>query len=114
MGIKIAQVQVLAFYKKRQRNRLTFDEALVTAIVDQGIQDCGNLELRRRALVECLRKLPEAHRQLITQRYEPGSSVNMLAAEQGKTPKAMSEMLRRIRASLLDCIDRTLAREGHA
>jgi hypothetical protein len=40
--------------------------------------------------------------------------VNEISAEQGKAPKAVSEMLRRIRATLLDCIERALTREAHA
>ena len=82
-------------------------------LVDQSLQDAEQVEPRRRVLGECLKKLADEHRRLITRRYEPGGSVNELAAEQGKAPKAVSEMLRRIRSSLLDCIERTLAREAH-
>ena len=110
-ALKIAQMQVLAFRKRRQRSRLSFDDQLVASLVDQSIQDAEQIERRRRALGECLKKLSDEHRRLINRRYEPGGSVNELAAEQGKAPKAVSEMLRRIRSSLLDCIERTLARE---
>jgi RNA polymerase sigma-70 factor (ECF subfamily) len=110
-ALKIAQVQVLAFRKRRQRSRVMFDDQLVAALIDQSVQDAEQVEPRRRALGECLKKLTDEHRRLITRRYEPGGSVNELAAEQGKAPKAVSEMLRRIRATLLDCIERTLTRE---
>ncbi len=113
-ALKIAQLQVLAFRKRKQRGRLVFDEQLVATLVEQSVQEAEQVEPRRRALGECLKKLPDEHRRLITRRYEPGGSVNELSAEQGKAPKAVSEMLRRIRASLLDCIERTLAREAHA
>ena len=113
-ALRIAQLQVLAFRKRQQRSRLTFDDDIIVALVDQSIQDADAVEPRRRAMSECLKKLSESHRQLIKRRYEPGGSVNELAAEQGKAPKAVSEMLRRIRASLIDCIDHTLAREAHA
>lgn len=112
-ALKIAQFQVLAFRKRQQRSRLVLDEQLMAALVDQSVQDAEQVELRRRALRGCLKKLSDEHRRLITRRYEPGGSVNELAAEQGKAPKAVSEMLRRIRASLLDCVERTLAGEAH-
>jgi RNA polymerase sigma-70 factor, ECF subfamily len=51
---------------------------------------------------------------LIARRYQPGGSVNALSGERGTTPKALSEMLRRIRHSLLLCIERTLAQEAGA
>lgn len=112
-ALKIAQLQVLAFRRRRQRSRLMFDDQLLAALVDQSIQDAEQVEPRRRALGECLKKLADEHRRLITRRYEPGGSVNELAAEQGKAPKSVSEMLRRIRSSLMVCIERTLAREAH-
>lgn len=113
-ALKIAQLQVLAFRKRKQRSRLTFDDQLVALLVDQSIQDADQVEPRRRVLGECLKKLTGEHRRLITRRYEPGGSINELAAEQGKAPKAVSEMLRRIRAVLLECIERTLIRETQA
>jgi RNA polymerase sigma-70 factor (ECF subfamily) len=113
-ALKIAQLQVLAFRKRQQRNRLIFDEQLVLALVQESAQEAERVEPRRRALAVCLQKLSDEQRRLVTRRYEPGGSVNELAAEHGTTAKAVSEMLRRIRASLLDCIERTLAREAHA
>ena len=113
-ALRIAQMQVLAFRKRQQRSRLTFNDDLIVTLVDQSIRDAHSIEPRRKALSECLKKLSEPHRQLIQRRYAPGGSVNELAAEQSKAPKAVSEMLRRIRASLMDCIDQTLAREANA
>ncbi len=110
-ALKVAQMQVRAFRKRRQRTRAMFDDQLVAALIDQSVRDAEQVEPRRRALGECLKKLADEHRQLTTRRYEPGGSVNELAAEQGKAPQAVSEMLRRICATLLDCIERTLTRK---
>jgi RNA polymerase sigma-70 factor (ECF subfamily) len=113
-ALRIAQLQVMAFRKRQQRSRLLFDDQLVAALVDQSIGDAEEFEPRRQALAGCLKKLMPDQRRLIVRRYEPGGSVNELAAELGRSPKAVSEALRRIRAALLECIDRTLAREAHA
>lgn len=111
-ALRIAQFQVLAFRKRQQRTRLVFDDQLVQTLVDEYLVNAQQVEPRRRALNECLQKLPDEHRTLVMRRYEPGGSVNDMAAEQGRSPKAVSEMLRRIRAALLECIQRTLAREA--
>jgi RNA polymerase sigma-70 factor (ECF subfamily) len=65
-------------------------------------------------LSSCLHKLGLDQRQLVLKRYTPGASVTSIAAEQQKSPKAVSESLRRIRALLFDCIERTIAREARA
>ena len=72
----------------------------------------AELDRRRQALAGCLQKLPERQRQWIARRYEPGGSVGELAQQTGRTPKAMSEMLRRIRRALLLCIEHKLAHEA--
>jgi RNA polymerase sigma-70 factor (ECF subfamily) len=111
-ALKIAQLQVLAFRKRRQRDKLVFDEGLLTALVEHSIRDIDQVESRRRALADCLQKLPRDNRTLVLKRYESRGSVNEMAAETGRSPKAISEALRRIRAALLECLERTLAQEA--
>ena len=113
-ALKIAQLQVLAFRKRKARSRLVLDEQLVTSLVDDYLFEAESLDVRRRALGECLQKLSPEHRQLVMRRYEPGNSVEAIAAELGRTPGAVSEMLRRIRLNLLGCIERTVLREAHS
>jgi RNA polymerase sigma-70 factor (ECF subfamily) len=111
-ALRIAQLQALAHLKRRQRLPMTFDEPLLSILADEAMAETAELDPRRHALTGCLQKLPDHQRQLIATRYEPGGSVNELARRVGKTPKAVSEMLRRIRRSLLECIERTVAREA--
>ncbi len=105
----IARFQVMAFRKKRQRSRLHFDDELVDLLAtDASEMFLDNHDPRVGALSTCLKKLKEDQRQLVARRYEPGGCVNDIAAEQGRSPKAVSESLRRIRRSLMICIERTL------
>lgn len=113
-AMRVAQLQAMAHLKKKQRSRVAFDDELLALVADEAVAESGDADARRVALAGCLQKLPEEHRALIAQRYEPGGSVNEMAAERGSTPKALSEMLRRIRHALMLCIERTLAREAHS
>ncbi len=113
-ALKIAQLQVLAFRKRQQRDKLVFDDGLSIALLEHSVRNVEQNEPRRRALVGCLQKLPFDHRELVLRRYGSSSSVNDMAAESGRSPKAISEALRRIRCILLDCIERTLAQEAGA
>jgi len=106
-ALRIAQLQSMAHLQK-QRRRPLYDSALLDRIADEAVADIVGADGRRQALASCLQKLPEKHRQLVAARYEPGGSVNDLAAAMGKQPKAVSEMLRRVRRTLLDCIEHAL------
>jgi RNA polymerase sigma-70 factor (ECF subfamily) len=61
-----------------------------------------------------LQKLLPEQRELIARRYEPNASVKAMAEAGEATPKAISDRLRRIRKTLLDCIQQTLAEEAFA
>ena len=115
-AVGIAHMQVLAFRKRQQRDRkkLLFDETLIATLADEAVQSKNELEPRRLALLDCLKKLPERHREILMWRYTSGGRVNEMAAELGKNAKAVSELLRRIRSMLLECIERTVARESHS
>lgn len=110
-AMRIAQLQAMAHLKKRRR-RPVFDTELLERIAEDSIEDRDLADVRRQALAACLQKLSEKHRQLVARRYEPGASVMSMAAEVGSQPKAVSEMLRRIRHSLLECIQRSIATEA--
>lgn len=111
-ALRIAQLQTMAHLKKRRR-RPVFDTELLERIADEAAADREQADVRRIALAACLQKLSAKHRHLVARRYEPGASVIAMAAEIGSQPKAVSEMLRRIRHALLECIERSLG-EGAA
>ncbi len=112
-ALRIAQLQAMAFLKqKKQLNRVAFSEELLSLVAEEAIVEITEQDARRVALAGCLQKLPAHHRLLIAQRYEPGGSVNNLAQERNTAPKALSEMLRRIRTSLMKCIERTTTLEA--
>jgi len=110
-ALRIAQLQAMAHLKK-QRRRPLYDSDLLDRIAAEAVSGADVADRRRQALAHCLQKLPEKHRFLVATRYEPGASVNAMAAATGKQPKAVSETLRRIRRVLLDCIESTLAAEA--
>ena len=110
-ALRIAQLQAMAHLKK-QRRRPLYDTELMDRIADEAVTEAAESVTRRQALAHCLQKLPDKHRHLVATRYEPGASVNAMATATGKQPKAVSETLRRIRRTLLDCIERTLAAEA--
>jgi RNA polymerase sigma-70 factor (ECF subfamily) len=113
-AMRFAKLQTMAWLKRRKRFPLAFDDELLEQMAAQALGAASQLDARRAALADCLQKLSESHRALIAVRYEPESSVKALAEARHTTPCALSQMLRRIRQSLLDCVAKTLAEEAPA
>lgn len=112
-ALTVARYEVLAHRKRRARDRLVFDEALVgelAAEYERQAEPEGALQ----ALEHCLQALPAAHRDLVDCRYLHRESVQVIAARQGRSPAAVSALLYRIRGLLADCVARSLTSEEPA
>ena len=115
-AMRFAQFQAMAWLKRhrRQRERLVFDDDLANLLADEAVADEQTQDSRQQALGACIKKLEPEKRALIARRYEPDASVNAMAEEVGVTPKAISDRLRRIRRALMECIEKTIAKERWA
>ena len=111
---RVAFNQVLAWRKRRQRDRLVFSEAFLEAVAEEAAAGCEWLEERSDRLAGCISKLPRHHQELIRLRYSEGTAVEAIAAEVNRTVDAVYRMLSRIRQSLYDCVTRSLSQEGAA
>jgi RNA polymerase sigma-70 factor, ECF subfamily len=66
------------------------------------------------ALERCLDRLPEKSRQLLALRYERSLKIEQIAHELQATLDAVYQSLSRLRARLLDCVNRRLSTGGVA
>ena len=108
---KVAYYEVLAFRRKAASRRLMFDTELVSLLSEESAPP-DTVDLRRRALGGCVRKLRGPDLEVLTLRYEDARSVANIAEELERPIKSIYRSLERIRMSLLACIDKTLASEG--
>ncbi|WP_231746601.1 sigma-70 family RNA polymerase sigma factor [Maioricimonas rarisocia] len=109
---RIATYEVLKFRQKRHRDRLRFSDEFVQAVAQDAVERSEDYEERRRALEECLGKLRESDRELIQQRYAPGTSGKELAEHLGRPANSVYQSLGRIRRTLAECVKRTLKVEA--
>ena len=108
---KIAYFQTLAYLKRMKRDRLHFDDEMVGKIATVASEREEALDARVAVLRGCLRKLSDKDRDLIRRRYEFGGSLDGISKAVGRTRSAIKQALYRIRGSLMQCIEQTLAAE---
>jgi RNA polymerase sigma-70 factor (ECF subfamily) len=115
-GCRIAYFKVLDFYKKSQRCRVRFNQAMLERVAESGVEQAATLRLdeRREALAGCVEKLTARDRDLLTRRFAAGATTQSTAAAVGRSVDAVYKALAKIRQALFDCVNRTLAQEGHA
>jgi RNA polymerase sigma-70 factor (ECF subfamily) len=113
-GCRIAYFKVLDFYKKSQRSRVRFSQAMLERIAETAIEQAETLQLdvRREALAACVEKLGPRDRDLLTRRFASGATTQSTAIQVGRSVDAVYKALAKIRQALFECVTRTLAQEG--
>lgn len=110
---RIAQLQALAFFKRvRNDGQAAFEERALEQIAAAATQRAVEAKSHAEALVHCMEKLPPQHRQLVESRYRDAVPVNQIASEEGRSADAVSMTLYRIRKTLMECIQKAVAREA--
>jgi RNA polymerase sigma-70 factor (ECF subfamily) len=113
---RAAYFHVLTYRRGMRRDRLVFNDEVFAYLAERQGERMTQEgpEDRLTALRGCLDKLPPHSRQLLESRYAPGASVKDLAQVDGRSVAAVSQVLYRIRETLLECIDASLAAGGTA
>lgn len=109
---RMAYFQTLAFLKSRSRAReSSFSEELLEHLAADSDHAMDTLERRLKALGQCLARLPEPERALVSARYEAGASVRDMAAASDRSADALSMHLFRLRKRLAECIEGVLSEQ---
>jgi RNA polymerase sigma-70 factor (ECF subfamily) len=110
---RVAFLKVSNHRKRFARSKLLFSDDLLEAVATRAIELAPHLDDRREALQECIRRLHDRDRRMITARYEPGGGAKRAADASGRTLQATYKALYRIRKALFDCVTLRIA-EGNA
>lgn len=107
----IARFEALKHRRTRSRDRLVFSDAIAEMIANEGLEEADTLARERAALERCLGKLGSPGRELLEMVYQPGVKMHEVAARSGKGVEAFYKTLQRLRARLLDCVERDMREE---
>jgi len=108
---RVIYFEVMAYRKRMKRDRLLFDDDLVSRLASDANSSRGPDPEVLDALAHCLETTTPQDRELLERRYVEGQPAREIAADVGRSPHAISQALYRIRMSLLRCIQRVLSSE---
>jgi RNA polymerase sigma-70 factor (ECF subfamily) len=111
----VARYEVLNFLRTRSRRRLYFSDELNLLLIEahESLEN-DPFEDRRGALEHCMKKLRVQDADLLAACYGASTRVPDVASAWGRSTHSIHNSLRRIRRTLFECVQRTLAREGMA
>lgn len=109
---RVAQYEVLNYRRRKRHKPLVFDDEVLEVLASAALEQMDDLELRRAALENCIRKLPERDRELLQLRYRDGGSVHAAAEALHRTTGHVQRLLRKIRSGLLRCVHLRISELG--
>jgi len=102
----IAHYQALAFLKHRSRDRLCFNDSLLSQLAEEtAVLWQRSADVEQAALSQCIEELPVSKQELLEMRYSNGMPVAEIARKTGRSPGAIADALYRIRLQLAECIE---------
>ncbi len=106
----VARYEVLNDLRARRRDRLHFGDELSLSLIEaQEELEQENLDDRRSALAGCIQRLRDRDRDLLSACYGRSTGVREVARDCGRSPQSVHNSLRRIRRTLFECVQRSLA-----
>ena len=110
----IARFEVMSYARRYGSSRIAFNADLIERIADVHVENAEYLESRHQALRGCIAQLPPRQREILSQRYWRGLSIQQLAASRDQEAGAVYTALSRIRKGLERCIRQYMSQEGYA
>jgi RNA polymerase sigma-70 factor, ECF subfamily len=109
----IAFHEVLKMRRKAATSRCYFNEDLLNQLSAEVVRQSDELEHRYTALLRCMGKLGTRDRELVERRYQSKTTARKVADDLERPASTVYKALSRIRNSLFDCVERSLAQETH-
>jgi RNA polymerase sigma-70 factor, ECF subfamily len=113
----VARNLVRRHWERQRDSKVVADSAVLEAFADRVEQWFAEADAREdfatarlAALEECVAALPERSRQLLSLKYTRRAPMEDIARESGQSFEAVKKALIRLRAALLECVRRKLAR----
>jgi RNA polymerase sigma-70 factor (ECF subfamily) len=110
-AFQVAKFVAMKHIARKARDRHRFSEATINMLAEHVEQQEERLAGQRRALEHCVEQLGSDDRQVLAVCYSTGVTLKEFAVEIGRTPNALYKQLGRIRAALVECVQRRLEAE---
>lgn len=104
----IARYEILKFRRSCARDRLIFDEDIISKLGMEAEETISLREAQLSSLESCLTKLSKTHQEMVSLAYTSGIIKKKLAIQLGLTEGAFYQKLVRIRMQLRQCMNREL------
>jgi len=104
----VARYEILSYYRDKGREKLVFDEDVVSMMTDESTNVAEEIPERLIALRSCLAQLKPEHKHILNARYATKTPISKIAALVNKTEDGVKSLMLRLRKKLNQCVTNKL------
>ena len=103
-AFSVAKYEVLAFYRDKAREKVVFNDEVLELVMQDSAELAPELSDRNLALRQCLGKLSDEHKLLLSSKYSARLSIDAIASKMNRSSNGVRSLLKRVRAQLRECV----------
>ncbi|BCX47277.1 DNA-directed RNA polymerase sigma-70 factor [Haloferula helveola] len=107
-ALGVARITILSHFRDRQRDRLVFDEDVMTIMERHLLAAAEETPDRVQALRHCMGKMADEPREILKAHYVEGWNLAAIAESVNRSVSGIKSLLFRLRRELAGCINREL------
>lgn len=108
---QVARFKVQHYHDRQSRQRRLFSREFVNLVAARAETMADELGQLQPMLAECMKRLPDADREVVQQCYGSEATITVVAAQLGRPVNTVKSVLKRARRALYECIQRAIHRE---
>lgn len=115
-GCRIVRLKVMEYLRKQRNGHVVLSHEALEMVAHDLEKSADDLAARSAALKDCLAKLGDVEREVITIRFHPKMTLKRTAEQLGRSEPTIRKSVRKILRQLERCVERTLtfgAEPGH-
>ncbi len=106
---RFAYLETLKFREKSGKRPLLLDDDVLEILANEQAEEVSTADLRKDALEECLAKLPNSDRRLLSLRYQEEVPTEEICSEMEMSRRSVFRQLKEVREKLRNCIKKEVA-----
>ncbi len=108
---QVARFKIQHHLEKQSRRQRLFSQAFIELVATRTEQLSDYLSELESLLIECMKKLPDADREVVQLSYGSDATLETVAQQLGRPLNTIKSVLKRARRILYECIQRALNME---
>lgn len=109
---QVARFKVQHHYDKQSRRKRLFSQTFVQLVADRAERMSDQFGEMQTQLAECMKRLSDADREVVDLCYGSDATVAAVANALGRPVNTIRSVLKRVRRSLYECIQRAIGKEN--